>query len=188
MFPSGEERGIFKSLHVTLVFEFSVAWDGSLPALRFGRALRLNKLESLNFSATEFLLFLGSSTVIMLPIELNLLEQRTCSLELRFPLLVCFKFKGKYKSYSFFLKSNSKRATAVWSFSSSISNLVLQISLLLLSRYGLVASLSVLSNLNPNTDDSCAFFVMAKLETVTFRMPPWRKPNTLMGMLLRVSS
>lgn len=45
-----------------------------------GLVFRPNKLESLNFSATEFLLFLGSSTVMMLPIELNLLEQRTNNL------------------------------------------------------------------------------------------------------------
>lgn len=80
--PSGDiVNGIFKLLQVTFRFEPSAESTVSTGVL-FDLALRLNKLESLNFSATEFLLFLGSSTVIMFPIELNLLEQRTSSLNL----------------------------------------------------------------------------------------------------------
>lgn len=79
-FPSEEESGIFSVLQVTLTFEASATSRDSLSMFLLVLAFRLNKLESLSFSATEFLLFLGSSTVIMLPMKLNLLEHRTLNL------------------------------------------------------------------------------------------------------------
>lgn len=79
-FPSDDDSGIFRLLHVTLTFDASATSSDSFCTFLLGLALLLNKLESLSFSATEFLLFLGSSTVIMFPIELNLLEHRTFNL------------------------------------------------------------------------------------------------------------
>lgn len=79
-FGSNVDSGIFKLLQVTPKLDISVTSRESLFAFLLGLALRLNKLESLSFSAIKFRLFLGSSTVIMLPTELNLLEQRTDNL------------------------------------------------------------------------------------------------------------
>ena len=112
-FTSDEVKGIFKLLHVMLPFEPSAVSKDSLAVFLLGLALRLNRLESLSFSATEFLLFLGSSTVMMLPIELNLLEQRTFNLNIGNYVNLMYRYKQMKKTYNFALKSNSKRATAV---------------------------------------------------------------------------
>lgn len=55
-FPSEEESGIFSVLQVTLTFEASATSRDSLSMFLLVLAFRLNKLESLSFSATEFLL------------------------------------------------------------------------------------------------------------------------------------